>query len=504
MQLRAVRGLRFRLTASYALFFTLLIAVSATLFRQFLVSSLDKQARDILEEQWGTTKGYLRINNGNPSWYVDIHDPDEAAVGARLQQIYVLAGLDGTIIRESAEFHSLGLDSPASIRAAIAKPDKWIEKSNAQNEPYLVLKGMITDEAPPYTRYYFAIGRSLTQNRDLVRRFNWRAIGLLPLLVLSGSLFGWILSGRGLLPVLQVAKTAQRISGSNLSLRIPPRGAGDELDFLIETFNQMIERLEASFVQVRQFSTDVSHELRTPITILRGQLEVALMTAETKEQYRDAIVDSLGDIERLSHIVRALLLLSQAETGQVVLARTRFDLSELVREIGEQFQLPAESASIQLNVEAPGTCEADLDRIQIERMLSNLLSNALKFTPAGGSVCLRLTCPPGELVFTVSDTGRGINPTHLPHIFDRFYRVARADASPEKGLGLGLSFVAWIVKAHGGTVDVQSKLGALAPPSPFLSQIRPRIQHAGACGGRAGDEQSLMVSSGPPNRFGIL
>ena len=118
-----------------------------------------------------------------------------------------------------------------------------------------------------------------------------------------------------------MAHAAQRISGSNLSLRIPLRGSGDELDRLIETFNEMIERIGVSFNQVRQFSTDVSHELRTPITVVRGQLEVALFTATTVEQYRDAIVNSLSDIERLSQIVRALLLLSQAETGQVILQK---------------------------------------------------------------------------------------------------------------------------------------------------------------------------------------
>ena len=457
----AVRGLRFRLTASFALFFTLLIAASTILFRQFLATSLDTQARETLEQEWGALKGYLRIERGNPIWYVDRNDPDEAGIEARIRQIYWLAGTDGKFIQGSQEFHSLNLDRPEAIRAAAASPEKWIETTAANKVPYLVRKGLITDEAPPHRRYYVAIGRALTMNRSLLRRFDLLAVALIPLMVLSGSFVGWVLSGRGLSPVLQVAKTAQSITGSNLSLRIPPRGAGDELDFLIETFNQMIERLEASFVQVRQFSTDVSHELRTPITILRGQLEVALMTADTKEQYRDAIVDSLGEIERLTHIVRALLLLSQAETGQVVLTRTQFDFSELVLELGEQFQLPAESASLRLTVEAPPRCEVNLDRIQIERMLSNLLSNALKFTAAGGSVCLSLACQPEQIVLKISDTGRGIDPTHLPHIFDRFYRVASAEgaATPEKGLGLGLSFVSWIVKAHNGTIQVESKVG---------------------------------------------
>ena len=139
-------------------------------------------------------------------------------------------------------------------------------------------------------------------------------------IVLSG-LLGWVLAGRALQPVNSVAQAAQHITGSNLDMQIPLRGAGDELDHLIEAFNRMMTRLNQSFEQIRHFSTDVSHELRTPLTAIRGQLEVALFTAQTPEQYRDAMVDALEDVEQLSSIVRALLLLSQAESGQLVLQK---------------------------------------------------------------------------------------------------------------------------------------------------------------------------------------
>jgi signal transduction histidine kinase len=224
----------------------------------------------------------------------------------------------------------------------------------------------------------------------------------------------------------------------------------------------MIERIEINFNQVRQFSTDVSHELRTPITIVRGQLEVALFTATTVEQYRDAIVDSLSDIERLSQIVRALLLLSQAETGQVILQKQQLDLVEVADSVADQFQIPAEGADVTLQfVRHVPQCIGDFDRVQIERMLSNLLSNAVKFTPAGGQVRVSIDRQEDVAEIRVEDTGEGIPAEHLPHIFDRFYRVRGPgeQASPEKGLGLGLSFVSWIVRAHGGTVDVQSEPG---------------------------------------------
>jgi heavy metal sensor kinase len=307
-----------------------------------------------------------------------------------------------------------------------------------------------------------AIGTSLEDSRKLLNKFTLRGIALVPIVILTGCIMGWIFAGRALTPVLEVARTAERISGLNLSLRIPVRGAGDEIDRLIETFNKMIERIEINFNQVRQFSTDVSHELRTPITVVRGQLEVALFTAKTVEQYRDAIVDSLSDIERLSQIVRALLLLSQAETGQVILQKQQLDLVEVADSVVDQFQIPAEGAGVTLEfLGHVAQCTGEFDRVQIERMLSNLLSNAVKFTPAGGQVRVSIDRRDDAAEIRVEDTGEGIPAEHLPHIFDRFYRVRGAgeQASPEKGLGLGLSFVAWIVRAHGGTVDVQSESG---------------------------------------------
>jgi heavy metal sensor kinase len=284
---------------------------------------------------------------------------------------------------------------------------------------------------------------------------------VIPAALLLGSVLGWIMAGRALAPVSEVTRAAQRISGSNLSLRIPTRNAGDELDYLILTFNRMIERLEASFQQMKQFSTDVSHELRTPITAIRGQLEVALFTAKTTDHYREAMFNALQDIDRLSQIVRALLLLSQAESGQLVLQKSRVNLCGVVHDQVDQFQIPAEEAGITLSADIPFECAADVDRVQIERMITNLLSNAIKFTPKGGSVRVKLRELPEKVEILVEDTGRGIPLESLPHIFDRFYRVPGSGTapSPEQGLGLGLSFVAWIVRAHDGKIDVESTPG---------------------------------------------
>jgi heavy metal sensor kinase len=305
-------------------------------------------------------------------------------------------------------------------------------------------------------KYYLAIGRAIDQNNRVVSDFTRNYFAVVAIVIVLTGVLGWFLAGRALDPVNSVAKTAQRITHSNLDMQIPVRGVGDELDRLIDAFNHMMTRLNFSFEQIRQFSTDVSHELRTPLTVVRGQLEVAMFTAQTVEQYREAMVNALEDVDRLSNIVRALLMLSQAESGQLVLQKAPLDFAELVRDQVDQYQIPAEAQAVELSAELPSYCVIPADKIQIERLVTNLLSNAIKYTPSGGRVTVRLTAEGDWVKFVVEDTGVGISPDHLPHIFDRFYRVPSAD--PEKGLGLGLSFVSWIVKAHGGAVEVESEL----------------------------------------------
>jgi two-component system OmpR family sensor kinase len=455
---RITRGLRFRLTLSYAVFFTLLLAIAGLIFLKFLQGSLNNSIRDNIDQEWAAMKGFLRIINGKPQWFYDKEDPDETYIVSRIRRVYLITNAYGTVLESSDTYASLGEDTPDEVRAALAsKEPTWKVKHVPDGARYLIRSGAVLDDKN-HDPHFVAIGRPLKPNEDVIRSFTKIYVGLMPIMIFSGCLLGWLIAGRALRPVTEVARAAQRISGSNLSLRIPTRGAGDELDYLIETFNRMIERLESSFNQIKQFSTDVSHELRTPITAIRGQLEVALFTAQNAEQYREAILNSLQDVERLSQIVRALLLLSQAESGQVALHKTRIDLSETARDIIDQFQIPAEEARIRLVADLPPECPAEVDRVQIERMISNLISNAVKFTPPGGEVRVSVQCHPDRIEIMVEDTGRGISPEHLSHIFDRFYQVRDTDSNGERGLGLGLSFVSWIAKAHGGSVAVDSEL----------------------------------------------
>ena len=488
---RLSRNLRVRLTAAYALFFALLLFGIAFGFREYLSSTLNNQAKDDLNEQWAAVKGgFLRFDydaekGWSIDWYYAADDPDETTAVLDIKKVFLVTDQTGKVLTDttsqerqvSTTYEDIGINKPSEIQARVRdaeqthKPGvpsvpKWETKLDSSGVPYLI-RSVVTFEKRQSdpgrgVPFFVALGTSLAENNKILGKYTWRVfIGIIPSALILGSFLGWIMAGRVMTPVKEVAHAAQRISGSNLSLRIPTRQADDELDYLILTFNRMIERLEASFQQMKQFSTDVSHELRTPITAIRGQLEVALFTAKTTDQYREAMFNALQDIDRLSQIVRALLLLSHAESGQLVLQKSRLNLCEVLHDLVDQFQIPAEAAGVRLTADLPAECAAEADRVQIERMITNLLSNALKFTPEGGRVNVTLHATPEYVEIAVNDTGRGIPREYLPHIFDRFYRVPGSGTAPgpEQGLGLGLSFVAWIVKAHRGKIEVESTPG---------------------------------------------
>jgi heavy metal sensor kinase len=477
-----VRGLRFRLAVSYVVFFAVVLAAIGVSFRQHLKNEVEADTKLTVQSDWEAVKLYLHIKNAGPVWQADLTDPEEGFIVERLRRVYFLADSEGNVVQNSDIYESIGFDSPGDIRRILSGPSKG--EFNIQKDkdgvPYMIEKGWMHDDNGK-EKYFLAIGRSLAVQYKTVGSFTQTYLLLAPAMLGLSCLFGWWLAGIAIRPVNSVAGAAQNVTGSNITVQIPLRGAGDELDHLIDSFNQMTERLHQSFEQIRRFSTDVSHELRTPITAIRGQLEVALFTAETPEQYREAIINAMEDIEKLSSIVRALLLLSQAESGQLVLQKALVDLGEVVKDQVDQFQIPAEEKDVRLTASIEPCTPVEADHTQIERLLSNLLSNAIKYTPKGGSVRVIVgpAREPGWTKISVEDTGVGIPAENLPHIFDRFYRVRNAQTNSIQGLGLGLSFVAWIVEAHGGRIDVASNSGVgtcftvLLPSGPEAPEPAP-------------------------------
>jgi len=454
--LRRVGGLRVRLALSYVIFFSVLLCSLGLLFRQTLQSILHANTTAVLEEEWDMAKSYLHVQENRPVWIYDRDRTEQAFFVQRLRRIYMFADSQGRILELSDSYADLEPESAGRIRDVLrsGKPF-WHVRKNRQGTSFLLRSGAYHDGGG--NQFLLTIGRTLTDNERILSRFTLRYFTILPFCIIGTCFLGWIAAGRALRPLNQVTLAAQSISGRNLGLRIQTTGAGDELDRLIQTFNGMVDRLQGSFNQMRQFTADVSHELRTPLTAIRGQLEVALMTARSPEQYRDAVLAAMEDVERLSKVVATLLQLSQAESGQVTLNMEALDLGEVLRTVAEQYQTPAEIEGLSLTIAAAPDCRLLADRIQLERLAANLLSNAMKYTPPGGSIRCQCRRVGEDVELLVSDTGRGIPAEHLPHIFERFYRVPDGAVDPLKGLGLGLSFVAWIAKVHRGLIQVDSK-----------------------------------------------
>jgi len=462
-QLKLVRTLRFQLAGTFLFMFALVLLLVAVAGTTNLNHILETQSTVTLDDELGALKGYLRFEGHEPLWFVDPSDPEEEGIRARLSDVFVIADEQGNPYYLSSVPHSL---AHLADRHTILSELEQIRKSQAP-----LYKTVISTDKIPYeiiistlrdpdsgARWYVAEGRSLVDDNTVRRQFRRNLVIYLPLALILCALVSWYSAGRALRALQSVDSAAKKVTGSNLGLQIPRRGADDELDRLIDSFNEMSRRLKASFEQVRQFSTDVSHELRTPLTAIQGQLEVALFTATTKEQLKEAIENALQDVERLANLVRALLLLSQSESGQIPMHRNQLDLGRLLEDIVDQFQIPAEASNLQLEHTTTQPVPCEVDRTQIERVVTNLLSNAIKYTPEGGWIKAYAE-PVGlqQVRLVVADSGVGIPASHIPHIFDRFYRVP--DPNPEKGLGLGLSFVAAIVKAHGGEIQVHSEPG---------------------------------------------
>jgi heavy metal sensor kinase len=279
-------------------------------------------------------------------------------------------------------------------------------------------------------------------------------------LVLGVSVWtGWFIAGRSLRPVDEVTRLARQITASSLEQRLPRAQNNDEIGRLIDTLNDMIARLENSFTQVRQFTSDASHELKTPLAILMGELEVALRREMTIDEYKATVASCLEEVERLTHVVQGLLDLSRAETGQSVVERKLVRLSTLVADVCDDLLLLAESKHVQLTTDLQEDLQIIGDKVRLHQAILNVVENAVKYTPSGGSVRVELRRLEDEIRLFVSDTGIGIAHEHIPYLFDRFYRVDKARSKNIHGTGLGLAIVKWIVDVHDGAIKVVSSEG---------------------------------------------
>ncbi|MBM2815906.1 MAG: hypothetical protein HW421_2668 [Ignavibacteria bacterium] len=280
----------------------------------------------------------------------------------------------------------------------------------------------------------------------------------IPLILFVSTLGGLVLSKLSLQSIDEITRTAHEITASNLSQRLSVPDTKDEVGRLKTTLNEMIERLENSFTQIKQFTSDASHEMKTPLTILRGELELALHHQKTPDEYEFILASSLEEVSRLTNIVESLLELSRADAGQVKMNFQKQDIVPLLKDIIEDAEILAESKNLIITTKIDDSVECTIDAPRLHQAFLNIIENAIKYTPANGKINIELSEDNFFTEIKVSDTGIGIPAEQLPHIFDRFYRANRDKTEGITGSGLGLSIVKWIIDAHQGKIFVDSRL----------------------------------------------
>jgi signal transduction histidine kinase len=264
--------------------------------------------------------------------------------------------------------------------------------------------------------------------------------------------------GRALAPVDSIVARVRDIQAHRLGERLDVRADSDELDRLVTTLNAMLDRMEASMSSARRFAADASHELQTPIAAIRGTLDMCLREDSSAEDWRGTAVDLLDDFDRLSELVRDLRLIALAEGGHLLDERERVSLAELVEDCCETAAVIADEQQVRVTSGALDPVIVNGSSRHLRRVLINLLQNAIRYSPSGASVLVSVEHAGPMAMLTVSDSGCGIDPADLPHIFEPFYRADPARARNTGGSGLGLAIVDQIVRAHGGRVDVSSTL----------------------------------------------
>ncbi len=307
--------------------------------------------------------------------------------------------------------------------------------------------------------FHVRAAASLEPVTAILRDFRYLLILMTPLVLVIAGIGGYWISGRALRPVDEITRAAKCISVQNLSQRLPVPRTGDEIERMSEAWNDVLRRLDSAVQRIRQFTADASHELRTPIALIRSTAELALRRERTTGDYRRALTTIHQESERMTELTEQLLKLARADSGAVEMPLTPVDLNAVVREMVSLCEASAASHMLELKANittAPAIAAANPSAIR--QLLMTLLENALEHTSPTGCVTVSVTPVEGGYTLSVEDTGEGIPPAALPHIFERFYRADSARASGA-GVGLGLSIAQAIAHAHGSEIAVESEPG---------------------------------------------
>ena len=352
-----------------------------------------------------------------------------------------------------AETPGMNDDLPPHIFPA-AQSSSALKPKDYRRDGQLFSLVAVTEEmaGQPYT---LQVAQNRSSDERFMKEFGVLLVVVLALSIVASAVIARRVAREGLQPLSAMTQSLRRIGPRHLHERIPPRGWPRELQPLATAFDEMLDRLEDSFTRLSQFSADLAHELRTPIANIRGEAEVALTRPRTPDEYREVIESTVAECERLSGIVDNLLFLARAEAAEENVQRTSFDGRAAIEKISAYYAAMAEEQGVTLTCAGEGEVRAD--PMLFGRAVSNLVENALRFTPAGGTILVSIVRRAAQSEISVEDTGSGIAGENLSRVFNRFFRADSSRSS--HGSGLGLALVKSIAELHGGSAKIESEVG---------------------------------------------
>jgi len=463
-----------RITVLYTVIFAALFAGFFFSAYHLFASQLDRDASNEVTDRAEGLRGYLKFENEIPVFRFDGALPENAPLvrdETRFYQIYDPA--NGRIVAQSYEMRMLG--------SAIVLRE---HESPVQNGFFDVS----TDEgrlrfhndrvrSPAGHEFVLQVGISLKPMQDALNRFARLGLWLGPLALLLAATSGWFMASRALNPVRDIVHAAQKLDLSNLDHRLPVSGANDELDELAVTFNDAFARLAGSVGEMKQLTASMAHELRTPLAALRGEAEIALLHGGSVRELKRVLSSQLEEIDKLTKLIGQLLMVTKAESGLLRLEHKPVDVQALLTEVDDTLSVLASAKGISLTFEYDRDLMAIGDAQWLKHAVLNVIDNAIKYTPEGGSVAVHGTRDGNYVVIDVRDTGMGIPHNAIPHIFERFYRADSSRAKDIEGVGLGLNLAKWILDHHGGEISVSSEVGKgsdfglRVPAFPSMSKV---------------------------------
>ncbi|MBI4404559.1 MAG: heavy metal sensor histidine kinase [Deltaproteobacteria bacterium] len=455
MLLKKNLSLTARLTIAYTLSSVSVVLVATLYLYWSLVHALDYRNQNFFSSKIEAIRSLLARDDGGRA----LHFRIEKEWPAQAAEIFHIRLFDknGRVLTESpGETHIFeNLFSTDQIYPGKAKADnsKLVEIDGQ------VFRTIIFSWEQGKNHYTAQIALDRSEESLFLKECRHRLFIVLSVCLVVCTVVCFQIAQRGMRPVREMVQTASSITSSNLDEKMLPNEMPSELARLALTFNEMLDRLKASFDRLRRFSADIAHELRTPINNISGELQLALGKERSAEYYKEAIGSSLEECSRISRIIDSLLFLARADHHQIELQKEQISVWKELKTVLEFYEPAATEKGIACTLDANNDLVIAGERTLFQRAVGNIISNAINKTGSLGRIQISAVQEDNEVQIRVKDSGEGIAPEHLPHLFDRFYRVDASRTKGSGGCGLGLAIVKSIALIHGGNVHIESKVG---------------------------------------------